>query len=64
MGNIVKRNTLVKDVNAEAYMQVAQTNRAANTTIRCQFASESGTTFAHETVSPTAISEAWSDTVW
>jgi len=34
--NIVKRYKLVKDVNAEVHMKVARTQKAANTTIRCQ----------------------------
>lgn len=63
MCNIVKRYRLIKDVNAEVHMKVAQTQKAANTTIRCQLTSETGTTFLYQTASPTALSAAWSDTV-
>lgn len=34
MCNIVKRYRLVKDANAEVHMKVAQTQKAADTTIR------------------------------
>lgn len=54
MCNIVKRYDLVKDVNAEVHMKVPQTQKAANTAIRCQI--KSGTTFADQTASSTALS--------